>query len=188
MDTVYKVAFNQMTPNPVRIIYDDIIEKAVKEIKPKIESLLNNEFNSRWLALKIIDGDTNILNSINSRLGFNLMEKLSPNKLELMDNNKNSLRDRMVACIIAQGEKICSEALWFERDNYHEFDRKVDNILTSKLFGIPIMVALLGVIFWITIEGANIPSKIIANFLFWIEDRITGFLPSIIYLVTFTGH
>lgn len=175
MDTVYKVAFNQMTPNPVRIIYDDIIEKAVKEIKPKIESLLNNEFNSRWLALKIIDGDTNILNSINSRLGFNLMEKLSPNKLELMDNNKNSLRDRMVACIIAQGEKICSEALWFERDNYHEFDRKVDNILTSKLFGIPIMVALLGVIFWITIEGANIPSKIIANFLFWIEDRITGF-------------
>ena len=59
--------------------------------------------------------------------------------------------------------------------NYNDFDRKLDNIITSKLFGIPIMIGLLGVVFWITLEGANIPSKIISNFLFAIEDRLTNF-------------
>ena len=43
-------------------------------------------------------------------------------------------------------------------------DQKIDKILTSKNFGIPIMLAMLGIIFWITIVGANYPSK----FLSWI--------------------
>ena len=45
-------------------------------------------------------------------------------------------------------------------------DRKIDRILTSKTFGIPIMIGLLGLIFWITIEGANIPSELLAKGLF----------------------
>ena len=43
-------------------------------------------------------------------------------------------------------------------------DRRIDKILTSKKYGIPIMIAMLGVIFWITIVGANYPSK----FLSWV--------------------
>lgn len=35
------------------------------------------------------------------------------------------------------------------------------------------MIALLGVVFWITITGANYPSELIATGLFWIEDRLT---------------
>ena len=75
--------------------------------------------------------------------------------------------------IVALAEDICSKAVKFENENYNELDRRIDNVLTSKAFGIPIMIALLGVVFWITIEGANIPSDIIAKFLFWIEARLT---------------
>ena len=46
-------------------------------------------------------------------------------------------------------------------------------ILTSKLFGIPIMLALLAFIFWLTIEGANVPSNLIASLLFGIEAKLT---------------
>ena len=41
-------------------------------------------------------------------------------------------------------------------------DRKIDKILTSKIFGLPIMIAMLGFIFWLTIIGANYPSKILS--------------------------
>ena len=41
-------------------------------------------------------------------------------------------------------------------------DRKIDKILTSKIFGLPIMSAMLGFIFWLTIIGANYPSKILS--------------------------
>ena len=41
-------------------------------------------------------------------------------------------------------------------------DRKIDKVLTSKMFGIPIMLAMLGCVFWITIVGANYPSQWLA--------------------------
>lgn len=56
-------------------------------------------------------------------------------------------------------------------------DRRLDRVLTSKRTGIPIMLALLGLIFWITITGANVPSQLLADGLFWVQDRLTqGFL------------
>lgn len=45
------------------------------------------------------------------------------------------------------------------------WDRKLDQILTSRIFGFPIMLLMLTVVFWITIEGANVPSGLLANLL-----------------------
>jgi ferrous iron transport protein B len=55
---------------------------------------------------------------------------------------------------------------------YH--DKKIDNIITSKIFGIPIMLLMLGVILWITIQGANYPSQLLAKILFGFEDVLTN--------------
>lgn len=41
-------------------------------------------------------------------------------------------------------------------------DRKIDNIVLSKIYGIPIMLSLLLVIFWITMVGANYPSALLS--------------------------
>ncbi|NJP07389.1 MAG: ferrous iron transporter B [Chloroflexaceae bacterium] len=54
------------------------------------------------------------------------------------------------------------------RPGEHErFDlsRQIDRIVTSRLWGFPLMVALFALVFWITIEGANIPSALLAEFL-----------------------
>jgi ferrous iron transport protein B len=45
------------------------------------------------------------------------------------------------------------------------WEKKVDRILTSPFTGFPIMFLILGVVFWLTIEGANVPSGMIASFL-----------------------
>jgi ferrous iron transport protein B len=63
----------------------------------------------------------------------------------------------------------------FENVKYNQTDRKIDKILTSRVFGLPIMLALLGLIFWITITGANVPSALLADGLFWIQDQLTAF-------------
>ncbi len=65
--------------------------------------------------------------------------------------------------IVKMAEKIAMQVVK-KRNSKSEIDQKLDKILTSKKFGIPIMIALLGVIFWITIVGANYPSQ----FLSWI--------------------
>lgn len=45
----------------------------------------------------------------------------------------------------------------------HITDRKIDKIVTSKVFGFPIMLFLLFIIFWITMAGANYPSSALSS-------------------------
>ncbi len=44
-------------------------------------------------------------------------------------------------------------------------DRTLDKIVTSPVFGFPVMFIVLAVIFWLTIEGANVPSGLLASLL-----------------------
>jgi ferrous iron transport protein B len=48
-----------------------------------------------------------------------------------------------------------------------DFDLKLDKIVTNPITGIPIMVLLLIIVFWITIQGANYPSS-------WLFDLLLG--------------
>ncbi|RKD25487.1 Ferrous iron transport protein B [Caminicella sporogenes DSM 14501] len=65
MERVYNVALGIEIPNPKKVIYSPDIEKAVEKIAPKIDEILKGKLSSRWVALRIIDGDKSILNSIN---------------------------------------------------------------------------------------------------------------------------
>ncbi|MDP7237334.1 MAG: nucleoside recognition domain-containing protein, partial [Candidatus Latescibacteria bacterium] len=74
-------------------------------------------------------------------------------------------------------------------------DQRIDRIVTSKIWGLPFMGLLLAVVFWVTIEGANVPSAMLAEALFWLGDRgvdlfnamgmpwwVTGFVWQGVYL------
>ncbi len=56
--------------------------------------------------------------------------------------------------IFKKSREICSKCL-YTPDDYNEKTIKFDRLITSKAFGIPIMLGLLSIIFWITIVGAN---------------------------------
>lgn len=45
-------------------------------------------------------------------------------------------------------------------------DRRIDAILTSRRYGIPIMLALIALVFFLTITGANVPSEWLSYLLF----------------------
>lgn len=181
MDSVLDVSSNKLYPTPLKIEYDEFIEVAIAEIEAITKTLLINSLNSRWLALKLIEGDDSLLSSINKYLNFNLTdEKELMNKvyeirisLEKQGINRDKLRDKVVSQLVKISEKISSNVVSFTNENYNNVDRKIDKYLTSKKFGIPIMILLLSVVFWLTITGANIPSEIIAKGLFWIEAKLT---------------
>jgi ferrous iron transport protein B len=44
-------------------------------------------------------------------------------------------------------------------------DKTIDGLVTSRLWGFPLMILLFTVIFWLTISGANVPSAMIADVL-----------------------
>lgn len=92
------------------------------------------------------------------------------NKLRL--SSGDTLGDKIVADIYANAEQIARKTV-SQKAPEKSWDSKLDDILTSRLYGYPIMLILLSIIFWITIEGANIPSEIIADSLFAFQDKLT---------------
>ena len=58
-------------------------------------------------------------------------------------------------------------------------DRQSDRILFSRRAGIPLMILLLCLVLWITLAGANIPSQMLAEFLFSLEAPLAEFLTAL---------
>ena len=80
----------------------------------------------------------------------------------------------IVKSIYEQAQEI-TEKVVTTKEAEEDLDRKIDNIVTSKILGYPLMIALLGLVFWLTISGANLPSQILADLLFGFQHRLTTF-------------
>lgn len=166
------------------IEYDEDIENAIKEIEPIIKEKNINNINSRWLSLKLIDYDQTLINTLNEKIGFNLLEdenllkKIKNTRKKLVDlgYELDEIEEKIISKIVNEAEKISNEVIIYENKNYNERDLKIDKILTNKITGIPIMLLLLMFIFWLTIVGANYPSDLLFKFLFWIGDGLYNFL------------
>ncbi|MBU3209439.1 ferrous iron transport protein B [Clostridium algidicarnis] len=187
MDAVLEVSSKDIISNTLSVVYDDAIEEAIGEIQDIIKVKFESTLNSRWLALKLIDGDKTLLASINKYLNFDLTkeEDIINKSYEVREFlskkhiDSDIFRDKVVSKLVTISESISNEVISFKDKDYNNKDRKIDKYLTSKKFGIPIMILLLAIVFWITITGANVPSQLIAKGLFWIEDKLTIFFTSL---------
>jgi len=89
---------------------------------------------------------------------------------KLAGGRQDAFRDN----IYQAAEKITAGSVSREAGGRADWDRKIDNILTSPVWGFPIMFGLLAIVFWLTVSGANYPSTVLAEGLFWVEARLTG--------------
>ena len=96
-------------------------------------------------------------------------------KIDMLLTREISSSEEKVSIIMKRAEEITREVCTYENQDYGARDRKIDKILTSKKFGIPIMILFLGVIFWITIVGANYPSQLLFDMFNWIQDKLIIF-------------
>ena len=74
--------------------------------------------------------------------------------------------------------EICRGAVFSGPDSLRR-DRQIDKVLTSRVLGFPIMLALLALVFFITITGANYPSQLLSDVLFKVQDKLIGFCISV---------
>ena len=107
--------------------------------------------------------------------------------------------DRVAEATFARSREIAASAqMTGLRAAAFSFDRKLDRILTSRIFGLPLMLAILALVFWVTIAGANVPSSLLASLLIdqghgWLKGLsaaaslpwwLDGFLLDGVYLAT----
>lgn len=81
------------------------------------------------------------------------------NTINSIDNSnyKEYVRDIYERCSV-----ICDKCTSVNYDKKHKTDLQLDKLLTNKATGIPIMLFLLFIVFWITLKGANYLSEFLS--------------------------
>ena len=127
MDTILKVCQKKIVPTPKKVVYSSIVEEGIKELEIKLKSFSNlPKYLYRWIALKIIDGEEKILESIeknlsisiNDNVDFRLIRIKIINNLKTHKLSTENFKDCIVSSIIKRCEKICKKVCSFENKNY----------------------------------------------------------------------
>lgn len=181
--TAEKAADRRFDENPaprILIRYPEYIEAAIARLTPVVKKTAGEGVNIRWLCARLLDSNENLMEAVRKYLAP-VAESLEVSSLlaEIREEWKERgitqkrVSDDMASVFVRKAEFICRGAVVYENQKYDKKDRLLDRLFTSKATGFPIMFLILLGVFWLTITGANYPSEMLSNGLFWLEDRIS---------------
>ncbi len=163
IDKLIEAINNYEEKEAFNILYDHKIEECIKILNP---------LKSRFEAIKFL-----ITSQSNNSC---LNEKIKHCQLYLQDYNIN-IQNNILTKYVKTSEQITKEVI---KENKQSNNYKIDKILTNKITGIPIMITLLVLIFYISIKGANYPSDLLLRMFNRIGESLNSildkFLPSFI--------
>ena len=163
------------------------MQKALNDVVRDIEQLYPALNNSRWVALRLLEGDPVIIKALKDgeieelaqfaaegnedetetpaapdpKNIHDVLQKASDYRLDFGDG----LHDVLMEAVYKDAGAIVRKVVTYPSEKKRLYwDQWLDKILTSKWTGFPMMLVMLMVVFWITIAGANVPSSLLADF------------------------
>ena len=86
---------------------------------------------------------------------------------------------RQAAVLALRAREIAAQVMTVDEAAAHRLDRRLDRLLTSRWGGIPAMLLLLSGILWLTMAGANVPSALLSDLLFRLQEPLRELLEHI---------
>ena len=133
-------------------------------IKSLVSTIKTDQYNPKWIALKILEDNTYYIHKL-EKLGLEIPSYTVDVDVHL----------KVAIKLAREVKKILKEVITYQKDSYDK-TRKIDRILTSKIWGIPIMLGILFICFYITIIGANYPSSLLFSFFSSLEEPFANLL------------
>jgi len=176
-------------PNPpgsVAVEYPEVLKKEMDTLGGELKKLFPSQPAIEWIVLRLMEGDPSVIRTLESMItgadrngnqesdDLKSLRKLVLKAQLARDKMGFSLHDELSVQIHRQASEIAGKAVIHRDREKKTTEEKIDQIVTSPVWGIPIMLLLLFLIFFITISGANYPSGLLARGLFWIEDAWAG--------------
>lgn len=134
--------------------------------------------NARWVAMRLLDGDEAIAEALrNGELGQPDPEvptaeqaASTPAILHTAERLRREVgqhfHERIVEASYAEAARLADRAVTRpDQKQRFDLDRAIDGVVTSRRWGFPIMIAMFMIVFWLTITGANVPSRLLAEVL-----------------------
>ncbi|MBE6779155.1 MAG: ferrous iron transport protein B [Ruminococcaceae bacterium] len=135
---------------PSYIRYDTAIENAVAALRSHLPP--RTVPTPRYVALRLLEGDDRYRDAVPARIVEDACKHLRQQGI-----TEDGWRDRLVAGVIRRADTVSAGVV--KQQPGHDPDRRIDRVLTGRLTAYPMMILLLLLLFYITIEGANAPSQ-----------------------------
>ena len=211
-----RVATAETSTRPYRVEHlTDDVDETVAALAQVVKDGFPSVPNSRWVALRLLNADAAVVEAVRTgelgQLGDSrdLGDRpVTPEavRTDLLDSARRmrwqlptDFHDTITERIYAAAQRIADETQMrgLKKVGF-DIDRTLDSLLTSRWLGFPLMLAVLSAVFWITIEGANVPSAMLASLLIdtvhpWLVGLgaavrlpwwLSGFLFDGVYLAT----
>ena len=163
--------------NSYKIKYHEKLEKAINNLLFYLNGK-TKKLSSRWVALNLINYDEKLYQKIVHYLDYDLLNdnQIKDEILLIKEELNYDIKDEITNTIVKTAENISKEVVTFENKDYNLKNQKIDRIITSKIWSIPIMIGMLFIILWLTIKGANYPSNLLFDMFAYIEQYLVNFL------------
>lgn len=167
----------------IPVEYSVETEKAILRLTSKIEQHFHSELCPRYISVQLLYDKERTVEKLKTYCGVDLneytdiTEELSDIQKEFTENGISDviIKDEIAESIVKSAERLCDGIVTKVKKSNYKLDRKLDKFFTSRLTGIPVMIFLLLLVFWITITGANYPSGLLQDLMFTIQDSLLEF-------------
>ena len=163
IDAIVKVAEEKVSEDfHFHISYGSDLNPALTEMMELIEenTFMTDKYPSRWLAVKYMEEDENILNQgkqnkdIHDKL-INIVKSVEKHTEKTLNTYPEAIiadyRYGYIQSLLKQG--VISREYTFK----HSLSEKIDRVLTQRLFGPLLMLAVLYILFWLTFQVGAYP-------------------------------
>ena len=181
LDKVEEVLTQKDPPKPLTVHYPPPVEFAVASLTPLLARRLKGRLPARWVALRLLEGDDSLLDALSAALDWDprqdmeVQEAVEEARADLVRAGLDpaELNSVLVSALLGTARETAQAAVAAQKRPEEDRDRRLDRILTHRRTAVPMMILLLAGVLWLTIQGANYPSALLSECLFWIQDRLT---------------
>ena len=165
---------------PLEISYGPDIDAALQEMTPIVEKaeLLTGKFPARWVALKYLEHDEDIINQgrAASREASDTLTAMVDKVTAHLKTTLNTYPEALIAdyrygyisSILRQGVVTGAE----EQKNRIAYSDKMDMVLTNRFLGPLIMFGVLYFMYFLTIEIGDYPLGWVESFFEWLDGAV----------------
>jgi ferrous iron transport protein B len=171
---------------PMEISYGPDLDLALKEMTPIVEEgkLLTGFYPARWVALKFLENDTEIIkraNTENPAVSGKLtaiVDKVTQHLRTTLDSYPEAqiadYRYGWISSIMKNGVLENVDEVFARTD----FSDKVDKVLTHRLMGPAILLVVLYLLYYATIELGDYPLGWMESFFEWLSGTVGDMIQS----------
>ena len=153
------------TPRPLPLASPDLAA-ARDQLANGLRAILPGLPQADWLALRLLDGDESGLQDLPD--GPDREDALATLLLEaahLRLQTGQSIHDVLSESIYGEAARVADAVVDRPGKRTSHLDARLDALLTSRWTGFPAMFLMLAGVFWLTVEGANVPSGLLMTLL-----------------------